>query len=71
MTPANCLSGKQRYPDMGAAREALRMLKRRTGLQHASDLEPYWCSGCGGCHLGRKSRAVRNQQRGRRKATGA
>lgn len=61
---ATCLSGKTRYPSAGDAREALRAIKRTKALRRRDDLEPYWCTGCGGWHLGNRRGADRRKQRG-------
>lgn len=66
-----CATGKTRYPDVGAARTALRALKRDHKLKAQRDeLEPYWCTGCGGVHLGNRRPGDRRQQRnGGRRST--
>jgi hypothetical protein len=58
-----CSTGKTRYTDCGVAREALRGIKARKDLRQGDELEPYWCTGCGGVHLGNRRPSDRRRQR--------
>jgi hypothetical protein len=62
-----CTSGKRRYPDAGTARQSLRGMKRTKGLRQRDDLEAFWCTGCGGWHLGNRRTSDRRRQRGDRR----
>jgi hypothetical protein len=54
MADYRCATGKIRFPDMGEARRQLSTLKQYGRIRRRGDegLEPYWCTGCGGVHLG-------------------
>ncbi len=49
-------TGKRRYEDWYAARDAADLIRRETGEHHG---RPYRCEHCGGFHLGREQGAQR------------
>lgn len=64
MSVAPCLSGKQRYASDGDARAAVRAIKTaKPRLRTRDDLEAFWCTGCGGWHLGNRRPSDRRLQR--------